>query len=72
MPKIAFDRLPPDARVWVFPAQRPLSPEDEGRLLETVDGFLEDWAAHGKPLTAGRDWLHGRFLVVGVDEGWHA
>jgi hypothetical protein len=33
-----------------------------------VDDFLEDWAAHGSPLDAARDWRHGRFLLVGVDE----
>jgi hypothetical protein len=68
MPRIAFDRLPPHARIWIFPSDRPLSADAESGLLETVDAFLESWAAHGTPLTGGRDWREGRFLIVGVDE----
>jgi len=26
------------------------------------------WAAHGAPLTAGRDWREGRFLLIALDE----
>jgi hypothetical protein len=68
MPSVPFEQLPSDARLWVFPAHRPLSSEEEGTLLSRVDAFLEDWAAHGVPLTAGRDWRDGRFLLIAVDE----
>ena len=37
-------------------------------MLAGVDAFLEGWAAHGTPLTAGREWREGRFLLVAVDE----
>ncbi|NNF25949.1 MAG: hypothetical protein HKN73_01840 [Gemmatimonadetes bacterium] len=63
-----LEHLPDEARIWIFAADRPM-PEDESRaVLEAVDGFLEDWAAHGVPLSGARDWRHDRFLVVGVDE----
>ncbi|NNM32841.1 MAG: hypothetical protein HKO53_07225, partial [Gemmatimonadetes bacterium] len=63
-----LEHLPDDARIWIFAADRPM-PENESRaVLEAVDGFLEDWAAHGVPLSGARDWRHDRFLVVGVDE----
>ncbi|MFC1575758.1 hypothetical protein ACFL5A_03845 [Gemmatimonadota bacterium] len=68
MPVIPFHQLPDQARLWVFPSHRTLSQEEEGRLLGAVDAFLEDWAAHGSPLPAGRDWRHGCFLLVAVDE----
>ncbi len=68
MPKVAFDTLPDDARVWVFGAGRTLSPSEESELLSTVDDYLDTWAAHGSPLTCGREWRYGRFLLVGVDE----
>jgi len=63
-----FDNLPSDARIWVFGAERPLTEDEEAQLLDAVDGFLEDWAAHGVPLHGARSWRHGRFLIVGVDE----
>jgi len=68
MPRIPFSDLPGDARLWVFPADRPLQEWEEERFLSRVDAFLDQWNAHGSPLEAGREWLFGRFLLVGVDE----
>ncbi len=60
--------MPDSARVWVFAAERPLAPDEAGKLLATVDDFLAGWKAHGTPLTASRDWHRGQFLIVAVDE----
>ena len=49
-----LEELPPNARVWVFGSEAPLGAEATGELLDLVDEFLEDWAAHGVPLRAGR------------------
>jgi hypothetical protein len=68
MPIVSFDRLPDDARVWVFAAERPLDASESGRLLEQVDAFLASWHAHAVPLAAARDWRYDQFLIVGVDE----
>jgi hypothetical protein len=68
MPLVAFDALPPDARLWVFAADRPLAGEQRDRLLQAVDGFLGQWTAHGHPLTVAREFRYDRFLLVGVDE----
>lgn len=68
MPPIAFDQLPDHARLWIFAASRPLTDAERGRVLEHVDAFQENWAAHGTPLTSGRDVRYGRFLLVAVDE----
>jgi hypothetical protein len=68
MPQIPFDQLPPDARLWVFPAQRPLNDEERRRVLAEADAFIAQWMAHGVPLTAGRDLRHNQFVLVGVNE----
>jgi hypothetical protein len=68
MPKISFDRLPDDARLWVFGAARPLNEAEKAQFLAGVDGFLADWRAHGAPLTCARELVEDRFLMVGVDE----
>jgi hypothetical protein len=68
MPRVPFDQLPGDARLWVFPASRALDAAARSRLLDTVDAFLDGWAAHGVPLTSGRELRHDRFLLVAVDE----
>ena len=68
MPKVNFDALPDEARVWVFAAERPLTGTEAETLLRSVDEFLVEWHAHGAPLTCARDWRHDRFLIVAVDE----
>lgn len=66
MPRVSFDSLPDDARVWVFGAADEIG--DTSRLLDAVDEFLAQWNAHGSPLICGRDWREGRFLAIGVDQ----
>jgi hypothetical protein len=68
VPQIPFDQLPPDARLWIFPASRPLNEEERRRVLAEADGFISRWMAHGVPLTAGRDMRHNQFVLVGVNE----
>jgi hypothetical protein len=68
MPRVAFDKLPADARLWVFGASRPLDASEPDSLLAAVDGFLDQWKAHGMPLTCGRDWRDARFLAIAVDQ----
>jgi hypothetical protein len=54
--------------VWVFAADRPLTGAGAERLLAAVDRYLAQWAAHGQPLTAAREWVSGQFLAVAVDQ----
>ena len=55
MPRVLFDELPPDARVWIFGAERPLVDTERARVLDEVDAFIGQWAAHDVPLTTARD-----------------
>ena len=68
MPQVPFDQLPSDARLWIFPAARPLNDEERRRVLAEADAFIDKWMAHGVPLTAGRDLRHNQFVLVGVNE----
>lgn len=68
MPAVPFASLPDDARVWVFAAADPVRGAAADALLDRVDRFLADWAAHGVPLRCARDWRDDRFLAVGVDQ----
>ncbi|MEO8577838.1 MAG: hypothetical protein ABI556_14100 [Gemmatimonadales bacterium] len=68
MPKVDFNALPDTARVWVYGAERELGESGEKQLLSAVDSFLDQWKAHGTPLSSSRDWCEGRFLTVAVDQ----
>jgi len=67
VPLVPFAALPDHGRLWVFPVSRFLDEAERSRTLAVVDGFLEQWAAHGHPLRSGREFRVGRFLLVGVD-----
>jgi hypothetical protein len=67
MPRVPFDQLPDSARVWVFASDRELDTGSEKKVLEVVDEFLNDWAAHGAPLTSGRELSDHRFITIAVD-----
>ena len=68
MPMVPFEVLPDESRLWVFAVERTLVEADQENFLSAVDRFLETWVAHGVPLTCGRDFRRGRFLLVAVDE----
>lgn len=65
---VAFSALPDEARVWVFASPAPITGATADALLQRVDGFLEEWHAHGHPVVGGRDWRHDHFLLVAADE----
>jgi hypothetical protein len=67
MPRVNFSELPDSARVWVFASDRQLGADESQVLLEEVDGFLDQWKAHGTPLRNAREWRDNQFLVIGVD-----
>lgn len=60
--------LPGDSRAWIYGARPAPGPDRARRLREATREFLDGWAAHRQALRAGMGWLHGRFLVVAVDE----
>lgn len=66
--RVPFADLPDDARIWIFSASRPLDDATGARLLSQVDAWLDQWKAHGVPLTCAREWRDDRFLVIGVDQ----
>jgi hypothetical protein len=63
-----FEKLPDNARVWVYGADRCIDGEAEKTLLGQVDNYLTAWKAHGMPLRAARDWRESRFLTIAVDQ----
>lgn len=61
-------QLPSHARVWVYAADRALSPEEATQVTSTTKDFLKNWAAHGTQLVTDGQLLFDRFLVLMVDE----
>lgn len=68
MPRIDISQLPDDSRIWIFGISPALDDRKSSRLLAAIDGFLDQWAAHGQPIVSARDLLYGSFLVIAVDK----
>lgn len=60
--------MPAHARVWVYKTARPFTPDEERLIRDRGAAFTSSWAAHGAPLDAVVEVLHGHFVVVAVDE----
>jgi hypothetical protein len=68
MPRTDIDRLGDDSRIWIFAVSPALDEPASVRLLQRVDAFLDQWAAHGTPIDSARDLIEGSFLVIAVDK----
>ena len=66
---VAFDQLPPEARVWIYQASRPLTAPEQAAAHPHLARFAEEWTSHGRALRASAEFRHDQFLVVGLDEG---
>ena len=67
MPRVDISQLGDDSRIWVFGISPPLDSSKQARLLSAVDGFLDQWAAHGTQIVSARDVVNGSFLLIAVD-----
>jgi hypothetical protein len=61
-------KLPDHSGVWVFQADRFLTPEESVMLETEGNRFAAAWQAHGKQLTAQFVILDHLFAVMAVDE----
>lgn len=68
MPNKNIDQLSGDAKVWVFGISPALDAEQGSLMLRHVDTFLDQWAAHGTPITSAREVRDGSFLIIAADE----
>ena len=60
--------MPDHARVWVYQLNRQLNDGELEILSTKINSFLEEWASHGRNLTAASAFFNNRFLIVSVDE----
>lgn len=64
----AVNQLHPQARVWVYQADRPFSASTTSEVEQSLQQFAQKWVSHSNQLKAGAAVLHDRFLVLAVDE----
>lgn len=65
---IEFDALSSNARVWIYPANRPFGESEISEISQKLSQFLTEWTAHGASLKAGFTLPYNRFIVIALDE----
>jgi hypothetical protein len=68
MSRVEIDSLPDTSKTWLFGISPSLNETQSRKLLQQVDQFLDEWAAHGTPVTSARALLENSFLAIAVDE----
>lgn len=65
---VPFNVISNDARVWIYQASRKLTSEEYQTVISKGRQFIDNWGAHGQPLTASIEVLLDRFVIVSVDD----
>ena len=65
---VPFSNLPDESRVWIYQASRPFSNEEKISIVEELETFLKQWAAHGADLVTSYEIPYNRFIVIGLNE----
>ncbi len=63
-----LEDLSPEAKVWIYQADRTLNNEERDKIQEMGERFVADWSAHGSSLKARFKIFYDRFLVFFIDE----
>lgn len=65
---VEFNALPDSSRVWIYQANRSFSKGELLELEQALEGFIEEWTAHGSDLRAAYEIKYNRFIVLALDQ----
>jgi hypothetical protein len=63
-----MNQMPGNARVWIYQADRNLTPEELITVKTRLEDFIEQWTSHGQKMQASADIFLGRIVVIAADE----
>jgi hypothetical protein len=68
---VSFKNLSDNSRLWIYQANRPFSETEEKIISESLNGFCEQWAAHGHALKTSFKIEHHQFVLLAADESFN-
>ena len=68
---VEIEKMPDNARVWVYQSSREFTIEEEEKISILAKGFLNTWTAHNQELKASFEIRYHIFLILMID-GNHA
>jgi hypothetical protein len=60
--------FPDQSRIWIYQATTTADPDSVGKINQAIVDFTREWTSHNLQLRATGGLLHGRFVVLIVDE----
>ena len=64
--------MPKSSRIWIYQSDRKLSDEEIEETEQVIKDFVENWVAHSTPLKASYQIKYNRFIILAVDQEYHA
>jgi len=61
-------QISPNSRVWIYQADRPLTPDEVAFISKETEQFLGSWTSHQSPLPATYEIKYDLFLILMADE----
>jgi len=68
---IPFNEINPEARIWIYQADRQLQPSEKLLIQESMTKFCSSWQAHNKSLKSSFSIAYDQFLTIAVEEDFH-
>lgn len=65
---ISLSELGDDSRLWIFQADRVLTPEEKNNVQGWIDDFTPKWVSHNRSLKAKGVVAFDRFVIIALDE----
>jgi hypothetical protein len=63
-----FELMPDHARVWIYHADRFLSPDEEALITKLTTDFIQQWSSHGAAMDASFSIFFQRIVVITANE----
>jgi len=68
---VPFDQLPEHSRIWIYQANRQLTPQEKQLAETTLKSFCEGWVAHQQQLKTSFSIEQDQFIILATDEDYH-
>ncbi len=66
--KVEFNKLPDNARVWVYTSHSKINPDQRSIILSLADDFLDQWESHGKSVHGSITVINDYFVLIAADD----
>ena len=64
---IDFNKIPDQAKVWIFPSSRKFYPQEIEGLQQHIAAFLNSWKFQNTTVNCAYQLQYDRFIIIGVD-----